>query len=76
MPSRDARHVTVAISGFLSQEDDKRSAWSKLADQVQAAGGSLYDYHWDSQVMESLCDTIKKSLQTTAYDGILNFLFG
>lgn len=53
-PSRETRHVTIAISGFLSQGEDKMLQWEQLIAHLQQTNTALYDYSWESQMPSSI----------------------
>ena len=47
-PSRETRHVTIAISGFLTQAEDKSVQWEMLIEHLKNSNMALYDYCWES----------------------------
>jgi len=50
-PDRLARHVTIAISGFLSRDTDKVAEWQQLIDHLEHTGTSVYALSWESQTV-------------------------
>lgn len=46
--------MTIAISGWLSQQDDKFQDWQHLIDDLRDTGSSLYDFRWESTVPSSI----------------------
>ena len=54
LPSRQTRHVTIAISGFLTQDMDKNEQWEKLLEHLRDSNTALYDYCWESQMPSSV----------------------
>ena len=46
--------MTIAISGWLSQKDDKFQEWQHLIDDLRDTGSGLYDFRWESTVPSSI----------------------
>lgn len=49
-PGREARHVTIAIAGFMSQDSDNIHEWQKLIDHLEESGSSVFSYRWESKI--------------------------
>ena len=47
-PNTSSRHVTIAISGWLSQESEDSQQWADLVDYFKDSNSSLFAYRWES----------------------------
>ena len=51
--------MTIAISGWLSQETDVSQQWADLVDYFKDSNSSLFAYQWESKKAWSLADDMK-----------------
>jgi hypothetical protein len=51
---RSSRHVTISISGFLSQSDTMTQGWRQLADHLSPTSTACFALRWESKKQEDL----------------------
>ena len=59
-------HVTICISGFLSQKCDEYRSWKHLIYDIEHTNLSLYDYRWESKCPENIYGAARNALIDTA----------
>jgi Protein of unknown function (DUF726) len=63
--NKDSLHATIAISGWLSQEDEMQGAWSNLVNFKQQA--NTFALRWDSGTLKKM---LKKELYLTFFHAV------
>ena len=58
--SQASRHVTISISGFLSQDDDQEKSWEQLASMTHPSKTSIFALQWESLHLKDLVLTLAK----------------
>ena len=66
-------HVTICISGFLSQKSDEYNSWKHLIYDIEHTNLSLYDYRWESMFSENVSDAVKKVAASTLTSSFFSF---
>ena len=73
-------HVTISISGFLSQETDKERHWQGLVKHLQnhkrGFDANVYSLTWESSTSSALLKTIGKSVGSIAFNGAVTYASG
>ena len=67
-PCRNSRHVTIAISGWMSQDCDKADEWAQLIEYVKESQTSLFAFHWESKRPWNLAEGIGSKAKSAAKD--------
>ena len=69
---RESRHVTIAISGFLSQGVDNVQEWSQLSMDLSKSKTTVFCYRWESSLVSSIGKAALRAV-TGAFSSVLAF---
>ena len=67
---RESRHVTIAISGFLSQGVDNVQEWSQLSMDLSKSKTTVFCYRWESSLVSSIGKAALRAV-TGAFSSVL-----
>lgn len=70
------RHVTIAISGFLSQADNSEKSWNQLYEALKYSKTSVFAYSWDSLYVKDLLKTLAVMTAKIGFDIALTLYTG
>ena len=84
MSTSQSSHVTLTISGFLSQNTNKKEHWHGVTkyfrghsqSQVFDQNTAVYSLTWESYTQDDLYKTIAKSVMAAALTGVVGALSG
>ena len=65
-PCRNSRHVTIAISGWMSQDGDSAAEWGQLIEYVKESQSSLFSFIWESKKPWNIAQGIGQSAKIAA----------
>ena len=78
-----ASHVTICISGFMSQEDNQRPKWMGAVDHFSQFQGddsvfepAIFALKWEAQTEKQLVGEVSASIGKTALKGLLTYATG
>ena len=71
---RECQHVTIVVSGFLSEKEDADDSWEAVLQQD--ASKQIYNLRWRSRSYLDLIGLIRKKLESVAMEAVTNFLLG